>query len=440
MATFLVAETTLNANGIQCTTGTFANLRVGTGTLSTNLGSGDIGYNSGTPRVGQRFYEFNLATVYGTAVSAAALYTLVDTDSTVGDQLRWWTFDHGGSITTADFVSGASMAAMTEWGVITTANLVGLLYCAVAMTASNMASACVLGSPLRGVASTGFIEDNTSTSSFAVGKSTAYGSDGGPHFAAITVDGTPQSKTLAYGGHGTEKSVMPVASGNITGIDPPMAQQGDLLVCVVCYRSNAAFTKPASWADAITAQNSGDAVADTGIGSLRIDYIIRGSSAPALTWTRVAGDVAWCIIIVFRPPPGHTPTLGVNSSATLAVAGVTPSTGTVTTTRDGSLLVYGVSPGDNSSSSAYAAATDPLAASWIEIRDDGTVSGADSNLTAAFAYKATAGATGAITCTNASSTRAASGVAAFDALGKSLPGMIDNNSQMGMAMRAIMAR
>lgn len=210
-------------------------------------------------------------------------------------------------------------------------------------------------------------------------------------------------------------TVAEVASGNLTLTEPAGVLAGDLLVACISYRSNAAFTLPASWANA-NEQNTGDttAAATTSIGSGRMDYIVRGGAAPALVWNRTGGDVARGCIVAFRPSAGKA-TFDQASGNTLSSGSTTVTTPTMTTVEDGELLVMACCAARATTASAERALTDPVQADWTEHTDTTTTTGADCGIAVASAVKATAGATGTLQYTASASARHVNIVGAFRA-------------------------
>jgi hypothetical protein len=217
----------------------------------------------------------------------------------------------------------------------------------------------------------------------------------------------------------------PVASGDLTLAEPAGIAQGDLMVACISYRSNAAFTVPGDWNLVATQQSSGDTDATNGIASGLMMWTVRGGSAPTLTFTRTAGDVATGRIIAYTGGHPSAP-YDTGSANTLGANSATVTTGTITTAEAGELLVAMTSAGDNLTASAFDAATDPTTASgatdtttaptagtWIERSDDGTGTGADNALAIADAIRATAGATGTIQATISASARHVMIVGAF---------------------------
>jgi hypothetical protein len=209
-----------------------------------------------------------------------------------------------------------------------------------------------------------------------------------------------------------------VASGDLSLVETGITglAEGDLLVAAISYRDTPAFTLPAGWALVATQQSLGNTstTVGTSIGSGLMAYIVRGSSAPALTFTRTAGDVALGRIVAYR---GNTATpYDTGSADTLGSNSATVTTASITTAEHGELLVAAALVCNNEAMSAFDAATSPATASgatdtttrptaetWIERADSLTSTGADCALGIADAIKPAAGATGTLqyTATNA---------------------------------------
>lgn len=182
-----------------------------------------------------------------------------------------------------------------------------------------------------------------------------------------------------------------VASGDLTLTEPAGVQAGDLLIACIAYRGSAAFSLPAGWS-LVRQESSGDTVSPTGgIGSGLMAWINRGGSAPALTFTRTAGDVALGNIDAWRPADATKPaTLTASVATTLGAASTTVATGSgFSTLIANELLVIAGWQGDNVAASAY---SDSSGATWAERQDSNTTTGADTGLAIATATKATAGA------------------------------------------------
>jgi hypothetical protein len=217
-------------------------------------------------------------------------------------------------------------------------------------------------------------------------------------------------------------TIATVASGDLTLTEPAGIAAGDLMIACIAIRSTVGFTN-GDWTK-IQGQLSGDTDATNGIASGEMWYVVRGSSAPTLVFSRTAGNVGHGRIIAYEG--GAASPLDVSSSNTLASASATATTGTITTAEAGELIVAMTACGDNLSTSAFDAATDPTTASgatdtttaptngtWLERSDDGTNTGADTGLAIADAIRATAGATGTIQATVSASARHVMIAAAF---------------------------
>lgn len=221
-------------------------------------------------------------------------------------------------------------------------------------------------------------------------------------------------------------TVATVTSGNLTLNEPAGAAQGDLLIAMINYRSNAAFTMPSGWALCAPTQNTGDTVTSGGIASGMMCYIIRGASAPANVWTRTGGDLGNGVIVAYSGVDTSSPLDGTGTSNTLAVAATACTTASITTTQADSLIVSFNSCGDNFTASAFRATnpatssttvtdttTAPTAGAWLRRLVSGTNTGADGALAFADAVRSTAGATGALLSTTSNTARSVSMAAAF---------------------------
>ncbi len=225
-----------------------------------------------------------------------------------------------------------------------------------------------------------------------------------------------------------------VASGNVSPAFPATTAagtvtlaKGDLLVAAIGFRSNVAFTAPSGWT-IHQQQNSGNTSTTTNasIGSGLIASARRGTSNPANTFTRTGGDVALSRIVAYRAVDCDGWSLDASSANTLAANSTTVTTTGLTTTGDLDLLIAAFCGADNTTASAFDAATDPTTASgatntttppsrgtWLERLDSNTTSGADTTLTMADAVRETAGDTGTIQCTAGNSSRHVLVAAAF---------------------------
>jgi hypothetical protein len=201
------------------------------------------------------------------------------------------------------------------------------------------------------------------------------------------------------------------ASGDLALAEPAGVQANDLLVACISYRGNAAFTRPASW-NQVAEENTGNDTTLSPIASGRMDYIVRGGSAPALTWTRTGGGVAQGRMIAWRRTDGGIPAFDQGSSNTLATTNTTGSTAGITTVEVDTLLVMAECSG-NDTNAANARATDPPQADWTERTENLTATGNDVALAISTAIKDSIGATGTFQWTASGSSRSVTIVGAF---------------------------
>lgn len=209
-----------------------------------------------------------------------------------------------------------------------------------------------------------------------------------------------------------------VASGNMTGLGEPVsAASGDLMICCIAYRGNAAFTAPGEWSLVATQQSSGDTDATNGIASGGMWWCVRGGSSPSFSFTRTGGDVAIAHCIAYTGGHASAP-YDTGSANTLGSASTTVTTGTISTAEAGELIVAMTSAGDTLNASAFDAATNPTTVSsgidtstaptngtWFQRINTTTGTGADNGIGIADAVRATAGATGTIQATISGSAR-----------------------------------
>lgn len=221
------------------------------------------------------------------------------------------------------------------------------------------------------------------------------------------------------------------ATGNFSLIETGISglQEGDLLVACIAYRSNAAITLPSGWTQTSAAQNSGNTTVDTtgSISSARMAYIVRGSSAPALTFTRTSGDVALGRIVAYRGVDQGDP-FDVGEGSTPGSAGTTCSGGSPTATVTNGLVVMMASLARTSATASAFTATgftssgsnsdqtdDPIDDTFQERVDSTSATGADVSLAIGDAVRTTTGSPGGAgyNCTASSSARNAGMMAIF---------------------------
>lgn len=211
-------------------------------------------------------------------------------------------------------------------------------------------------------------------------------------------------------------SVASSSSGNITLTEPAGVQEDDLLVCIISYRSNEAFTSPgAPWVKQ-EEQNTGNTTAASSASKASgvLFYCIRGASAPGLTFTRTSGNVARAYIVAYRGVDTANPLVDSSSTTLSVAAGASTSSymvvSGVTTANDKDLIVYGLCGARNGTHFSVFA-TDPatinntadqtrapVVGEWSERIESGTTTGADTRISIHDALRGTAGATGDISC------------------------------------------
>lgn len=210
-------------------------------------------------------------------------------------------------------------------------------------------------------------------------------------------------------------SPVAVASGNVTMTEPAGVASGDLLVACIGFRSNVAFAVPSGWS-LMTQKNAGNTATNaSGVGAVMMAYIVRGASAPALTFTRTAGDAAIGQIVAYR---GNTATPFVAADSLTLAAGSTavqlPTFSASIQSND--LFVIAVGGGgdttfsafNNSTSGTASGATDtssaPSGSQTYERADSLTTLGADTTLAIADGlFNSNASATGSFNTTAAGS-------------------------------------
>lgn len=240
---------------------------------------------------------------------------------------------------------------------------------------------------------------------------------------------TPPPSGYSIVGIGTVAETT-ATGGNLTLTEPSGVQEGDLLVAVISYRSNASFANTGSIWTKQEEENSGNTTANStgSIGSGVAFWGIRGASAPDLVFERTGGNVARGCIIAYRPDDaGDTFEIDTSTSLTLAAASTSFTMSGFTPAQDATLLVWCGFGARNTTLSAFDAATDPTTASgtttdtttdpyfdtWLRRVTSGTATGADCTIAIADAVQETATATGNFTYTAGSSARHAGAVLAF---------------------------
>jgi hypothetical protein len=224
----------------------------------------------------------------------------------------------------------------------------------------------------------------------------------------------------------------PVSSGDLSGRDPGGSRRGDLLVARIAYRGAAPFEAPEGWQIAAQEQqgNTAGAPADA-IAGAALMWHVRGPGRSTYAFTRTGGDVAQGSIEAYRTSIGE-PFIAGAVSATATAPG-TSVMATALTNQRSVLLVALAAAMRQSAAATFSSfyADDPSTSSdattpswsnnttinlgdkWLELRDVGTLVGADVAQGDYAAFKNTSGSTGPFSVTIAHATRAALVVAAF---------------------------
>jgi hypothetical protein len=217
---------------------------------------------------------------------------------------------------------------------------------------------------------------------------------------------------------------------SLTLTEPASCASGDLLVCCIAHRiaSTSQITVPSGWSTGAQITTNNVVAGTTGHGSAKISYIVRGASAPALTWTLpVAPSVARGVILAYR---GGNPTTPVDVTSIAAlntatnVTAISLAGGTTLLSND--LLIAMIADGSASMLSAFKSANVPSTASgstltgstpsnssWTERHDSSSATGADVGLGVFDAVKTPIGATGTFTATATVASGHALAVTAF---------------------------
>jgi hypothetical protein len=162
-------------------------------------------------------------------------------------------------------------------------------------------------------------------------------------------------------------------TGNFSFVQPSGVVSGDLIIAFVACKGDS-FTFPTGWTTILSVAGSGTN------GGLRIAYIIRGASAPALTVSgRASADVCFYFTAAFT---GHATTTPVVLLASATNTSPVNTTGTVSGISPDDMIVLAFGGADNV---AFASYTDSSAqiTTWTERTDAGTANG--SNTRAAIA-------------------------------------------------------
>jgi len=142
--------------------------------------------------------------------------------------------------------------------------------------------------------------------------------------------------SFIYVGRG---STVGVTSGSLTLNEPAGVQSGDLLVATIAFRDTTGFTSPTGWTR-IQQRTAGNSLSGTSAASsLDFEYLVRGSSAPDLTFTRTGGAAALGFISVYRNVHATTPYVAQKSKNSTTHETILTLSGP-DTTADGQLAIF----------------------------------------------------------------------------------------------------
>jgi hypothetical protein len=164
-------------------------------------------------------------------------------------------------------------------------------------------------------------------------------------------------------------------TGNFSFSQPTGAAQGDLLVAVVANKGDT-WTWPTGWTQVLSVNGTASN------GGLRVAYIVRGASAPALTVSaRANADVVgYCVISFTGFDTANPITLLQNATNTSPVN--TTGTTALPTPDDMVMLCFGGS--DQATFGTYTESTAQITP-WTERIDSGTTNGSNTQVAIATA-------------------------------------------------------
>lgn len=229
---------------------------------------------------------------------------------------------------------------------------------------------------------------------------------------------------------GESASVSAVTSDNLTLTAPVTAVAGDLWVASIATRGNVGFSAPSGWtiAQQVSGGNTSTTASTAIAGGLLAYIVLPSSSTPDLTFTRTAGDAGLGRIAAYRPTEGSTIALVDSSIREEASNTTTPGCAGVTTDAENNLVISACFGADNyvqdkavasgitiSGVGELTSAATPITPedAFILISKGTTSNGADTALAIAHAVVSAPGATGTISWTVGSTSRAAVAAAAF---------------------------
>jgi len=197
--------------------------------------------------------------------------------------------------------------------------------------------------------------------------------------------------------------------------EPAGVAAGDLLVACIASRiaSTTQITLPSGWTRIGQALNNNILATTSALASGMMAYIIRGASAPALTFTHPAAPApALGRIVAYRNVHQTAPLDRGVTQVTTATNTLAVSVAGLNTTLDDDLIVALTAGGQEATWSAFgatdpatnsgttaASVLDPIWGQWLERAEQVTTTGNDTSLAVFDAVKQTAGPTGNLVAT-----------------------------------------
>jgi hypothetical protein len=159
-------------------------------------------------------------------------------------------------------------------------------------------------------------------------------------------------------------------TGNFSFVQPSGVVSGDLIIAFVACKGDT-FTFPTGWTTILSIAGT------TANGGLRVAYIVRGASAPALTVSgRGSANICFYCTAAYT---GHDPTSPVTLLANATNTSPVNTTGTVSGLSQGDRVLLAFGGSDNAAFASYTESTAQLT-TWTERADAGTTNGSNTRL------------------------------------------------------------
>ena len=201
---------------------------------------------------------------------------------------------------------------------------------------------------------------------------------------------------------------------------PAGANQNDLIVVCFAWRNTATITINTTAGDAgwntVAAVATGNinTTPTNSIGSAAMYFKVRGTTDPNTTFTYSSSPNCWLVnTFCFRGVNTANAFADGNSYNQTATA-VLANCGPVTTASNGSLIMFMVGGGSDTTASGWTNVTNPNTALWVELHDSLTTTGGDTTLAVASAVMWASGTTGVFRVTMAANSRHSTVVGAFN--------------------------